>query len=140
MFPIVFVYEKIHAYPLIDKLYRNYHIYRNSSAPKRAAVCKIFTPVQGCSILWTRGAPQLASMNFPFLPLKFIIQTKLAPGAKILRSRRFCRHPYQWHRSTMAPMATMAISLIWPLWRYCHSGHSDIDDATVFLCSVFCVL
>ena len=44
MFRVKFVYYKILAYPLTDKLYRNYHIYRNSSAPKRAAVFKIFTP------------------------------------------------------------------------------------------------
>ena len=41
---VEFVYEKIHAYLLLDKLYRNYQIYRNSSGTKRAAVCKIFTP------------------------------------------------------------------------------------------------
>ena len=33
------------------------------------------------------------------------------------------RHPYQWPGSTMASMAAMAITLIWPLWRYGHSCH-----------------
>ena len=35
-------------------------------------------------------------MNFKFLHLKFIISTKSASEAAILRSRRFHRHPYQW--------------------------------------------
>ena len=44
MVPVEFVYEKIRVYPLIDKLYRNYQIYKNSSGAKKAAVCKIYTP------------------------------------------------------------------------------------------------
>ena len=43
--PRYFVYEKNRVYPLIVKLYRSYQIYRNSSGAKKAAVCKIFTPV-----------------------------------------------------------------------------------------------
>ena len=38
------MYDKIRANPLIDKLYRNYKIYGNSSGTKSVAVCKIFTP------------------------------------------------------------------------------------------------
>ena len=34
---VEFVYEKIHAYLLLYKLYQNYQIYRNSSGAKRAA-------------------------------------------------------------------------------------------------------
>ena len=51
MVPVKFVCYKIRAHPLIDKLYQNYHIYRNSSAPKRSAVCKIFTPAK----LWPKN-------------------------------------------------------------------------------------
>ena len=40
-------------YPLIDKLYRNYQIYRNSSGAKEPAVCKIFTPES----VWTIYKP-----------------------------------------------------------------------------------
>ena len=69
-------------------------------------------------------------MSFQFLSLNISSKAKSASEAAFLRSRRFFRHPYQWHGSTMAPMATMAISLIWPIWPYCHSGHIDIDDAT----------
>ena len=41
---VEFMNMEIHVYPLIDKLYRNYQIYRNSSRTKRAAVYKISTP------------------------------------------------------------------------------------------------
>ena len=41
---VEFVNEKIRTYPLIDKLYRNYQIYRNSFGAKKAAVIKVFTP------------------------------------------------------------------------------------------------
>ena len=46
MVPVEFEYEKIRVYPLIDKLYRNYQIYRNSFGAKKSAICKIFTPVK----------------------------------------------------------------------------------------------
>ena len=67
-----------------------------------------------------RGFPKFIKekyfrMNFQFLHLKFIISTKSASEAAILRSRRFHRHPYQWPGSTMSSMAAMAISLILPL-------------------------
>ena len=42
-------------------------------------------------------------------------------------SRRFFRHQYWWPGSTMVSIATMAISLLCPLWWYCHKGHSAID-------------
>ena len=62
MFRVKFVYYKILAYPLTDKLYRNYHIYRNSSAPKRAAVCKIFTPALPCKrMTYFKNSPLLHS-------------------------------------------------------------------------------
>ena len=43
-----FVNEKTCAYLLIDKLYRNYQIYRNSFSIKKAAICKRFTSVFSC--------------------------------------------------------------------------------------------
>ena len=43
MVPVEFLYEKMHAYLLLDKLNRNYQN-RNSYGTKRGAVCKIFTP------------------------------------------------------------------------------------------------
>ena len=48
--PIEFVYEKIREYLFLDKLYRIYQSYRNSSSTP--ASCKTFTPTaQGMSDL-----------------------------------------------------------------------------------------
>ena len=57
-------------------------------------------------------------MNFQIFSITIIYMSKSASEAPILMSRRFFRHPYQWPESTMAALAAMAISLIWPLWQY----------------------
>ena len=46
----------------------------------------------------------------------------MASEADILRSWRFFRHLYRCPWATMASMATMAISLMWPLWRHAEEG------------------
>ena len=63
MVPVEFVYEKIRAYPLIDKLYRNYPIYRNSSGAKKATVCKIFTPVY-TTVRMRQGDKKMIPLTF----------------------------------------------------------------------------